>query len=416
MRWAGAAVAALLAVVVFQRVQADELPAWVARRIGGVSPLAVRGGVIARYVADTEPAAPRHLLEAVRERVDSWAVADAEVGQERDGSLVIVLPGVPEHRMESYRGLLQVGGVLEFRMVADGQGVSRRVYDEVEHDSAARARGIRGRTDTWSQEDNREAFRDYYLTGPDPVTIDRYLAEVYLRRPDLMPPAGTHIAYEARTEPDEEPNLRARTYLVFDQVHLDGGDVAGADFQLDPQMGRPVVMLTFTREGGERFGDLTAGSVGHKLAIMLDGTITSAPVIQSAIRGGRSMITMGGTDQERMAAEARDLVGVLRSGALDVRLTEVALEYRRPSASRGRLLAARGAFALACGLLLLAALWIGRDELRRIPLGRAAAILRLGRPAAAALADVRSAGAPGARVDALAAALDARDPDRVDAL
>jgi hypothetical protein len=65
---------------------------------------------------------------------------------------------------------------------------------------------------------------------------------------------------------------------------------------------------------------------------------------------------------------------------------------------------------------LLAALWIGRDELRRVPLGRPAAILRLGRPAAAALADVRRAGAPPERVDALAAALDARAPDRVDAL
>jgi hypothetical protein len=65
---------------------------------------------------------------------------------------------------------------------------------------------------------------------------------------------------------------------------------------------------------------------------------------------------------------------------------------------------------------LLAALWIGRDELRRVPLGRPAAILRLGRPAGTALADVRRAGAPPARVDALAAALDARDSDRVDAL
>ena len=65
---------------------------------------------------------------------------------------------------------------------------------------------------------------------------------------------------------------------------------------------------------------------------------------------------------------------------------------------------------------LLAALWIGRDELRRVPLGRPAAILRLGRPAAAALADVRRAGAPPDRVDALAAALEARDPDRIDAL
>ncbi len=65
---------------------------------------------------------------------------------------------------------------------------------------------------------------------------------------------------------------------------------------------------------------------------------------------------------------------------------------------------------------LLAALLIGRDELRRVPLGRPAAILRLGRPAAAALDDVRWAGAPPERVRALAAALDARDPDEVDAL
>jgi hypothetical protein len=65
---------------------------------------------------------------------------------------------------------------------------------------------------------------------------------------------------------------------------------------------------------------------------------------------------------------------------------------------------------------LAAAVWIGRDELRRVPLGRPAAILRLGRTAAAALADVRRAGAPPERVAALTAALDDRDPERVDAL
>jgi hypothetical protein len=65
---------------------------------------------------------------------------------------------------------------------------------------------------------------------------------------------------------------------------------------------------------------------------------------------------------------------------------------------------------------LLAAVWIGRDELRRVPLGRPAAILRLGRSAAPALTDARWAGAPAARLDALAAALDARELARVDLL
>lgn len=70
---------------------------------------------------------------------------------------------------------------------------------------------------------------------------------------------------------------------------------------------------------------------------------------------------------------------------------------------------------LLCLPALAIALWIGRDELRRIPLGRPAAIHRLARPAAAALADVRWAGAPAAPLAALATAIDAWDVAAIDA-
>jgi hypothetical protein len=69
---------------------------------------------------------------------------------------------------------------------------------------------------------------------------------------------------------------------------------------------------------------------------------------------------------------------------------------------------------LLCLPALAVAIWIGRDELRRIPLGRPAALHRLGRPAGQALADVRWAGAPADRVAALAAAIDAWDVTTVD--
>jgi hypothetical protein len=71
---------------------------------------------------------------------------------------------------------------------------------------------------------------------------------------------------------------------------------------------------------------------------------------------------------------------------------------------------------LLCLPALAVALAIGRDELRRVPLGRPAAIHRLGRPAGPVLADVRWAGAPADRVAALAAALDAGNVAAVDAL
>jgi hypothetical protein len=62
---------------------------------------------------------------------------------------------------------------------------------------------------------------------------------------------------------------------------------------------------------------------------------------------------------------------------------------------------------------LAIAYWIGRDELRRIPLGKPAAIHRLGRPAHAALVDSHIAGAD---TRELADAIDACDVPRIDAL
>lgn len=71
---------------------------------------------------------------------------------------------------------------------------------------------------------------------------------------------------------------------------------------------------------------------------------------------------------------------------------------------------------LLCLPALALALWIGRDELRRVPLGRPAAIHRLGRPAGPALADVRRAGAPADRTAALAVAIDRWDVTRIETL
>jgi hypothetical protein len=71
---------------------------------------------------------------------------------------------------------------------------------------------------------------------------------------------------------------------------------------------------------------------------------------------------------------------------------------------------------LLCLPCVLVAWWIGRDELRRVPLGRPAALHARGVAARGALGDVVRAGADPARVDALAAAIDAWDVPRVDAL
>ena len=68
---------------------------------------------------------------------------------------------------------------------------------------------------------------------------------------------------------------------------------------------------------------------------------------------------------------------------------------------------------LLCLPALAIAWWIGRDELRRIPLGKPAAIHRLGRRAGPALIDSTAAGG---NTRELVDAIDAWDVPRIDAL
>ena len=104
-------------------------------------------------------------------------------------------------------------------------------------------------------------------------------------------------SYEAKDRRDSW-----RSYFLADEVALDGMSIANATGAYDPNTNRPIVTVEFDRAGAQAFGDVTARVVGHKLAIVVDGTVRSAPVINSAIRGGRASITMGTSDAQKMAS------------------------------------------------------------------------------------------------------------------
>src|SRR5204863_9601880 len=91
----------------------------------------------------------------------------------------------------------------------------------------------------------------------------------------------------------------------------------------DPNTSRPIVMLDFTRAGGQKFADVTERIVGKKLATILDGTIKSAPIINGPIRGGKASITMGGSDAAQQQRDSDELVNVLKTGSLPAPLREV---------------------------------------------------------------------------------------------
>ena len=99
-----------------------------------------------------------------------------------------------------------------------------------------------------------------------------------------------------------------RTYLLKGTAILTEKDVYEAKAMPDTtNPGHWLVRLVFTSEAAVRFEQVTGENIKRRFAILLDGRVTSAPVIQSKIPGGIATITMGTRDPEREHADAVNL-------------------------------------------------------------------------------------------------------------
>ncbi|MDA7826825.1 protein translocase subunit SecD [Rhodobacteraceae bacterium] len=108
------------------------------------------------------------------------------------------------------------------------------------------------------------------------------------------------------------PSLdREGVFYILDQAPVvTGEDLVDAQPSFD-QNGRPAVNFRFGPTGARKFGDYTAENIGNPFAIVLDGEVISAPVIQSHIPGGSGIITGNFTVEE-----STNLAVLLRAGAL----------------------------------------------------------------------------------------------------
>lgn len=123
-------------------------------------------------------------------------------------------------------------------------------------------------------------------------------------------------------------DLGAEAYYLLRRVAaVTGRDLRNARPTLD-EYNTPAVSFTLNSEGVSKFSRATAANVGRQMAIVLDGRVQSAPVIEGAISSAEARITGRFTQQQ-----VRDLSLVLRSGALPAALTY--LEEREVGPSLG---------------------------------------------------------------------------------
>jgi SecD/SecF fusion protein len=220
-------------------------------------------------------------LEIVRKRIDEVGVAEPTIQRLGADRILVQLPGVQDPKM--VRDLLGRTAKLSFHRVwtarfqAEWSPVSRPESAPT-LDSGARSDAKPGTT---------FAERAPGLSG------------------DRLPPG-----YEMLPASNGQGS-----YPVERQPMLQGDRLADAAAGFDQRTGQPVVTFRFDTAGARRFAEITRTHVGEPFAIVLDGKVLSAPVIQEPITGGAGQISGSFS-----VAETTSLAALLRAGALPVPL------------------------------------------------------------------------------------------------
>jgi protein-export membrane protein SecD len=162
-------------------------------------------------------------------------------------------------------------------------------------------------------------------------------------------PIGSELLYEDSPVPGQPPT----PIVVEKHVVVAGDRLTRADAGFDPQTGQPNVNFAFDSVGAREFGDATKENVGRRFAIILDGKVIEAPVIQSVILGGSGQITGNFT-----VKSSNDLAILLRAGALPAPLKVI--EQRTVGAELGADQIKDGKYSALAGLALVALFMIAR--------------------------------------------------------
>ena len=126
-----------------------------------------------------------------------------------------------------------------------------------------------------------------------------------------------------------------------------GDRLVNANVGLD-QYSKPEVQFAFDPVGAKQFGELTTKNTKKYMAIVLDKVVTSHPIINSPITGGRGVISLGDSrDRQKTLNEAKLISLALRAGALPATLEQ--LEERTVGPSLGADAIAKGQLAALIG-------------------------------------------------------------------
>jgi preprotein translocase subunit SecD len=268
-------------------------------------------------------------IEVIRNRIDEFGVAEPVITSQGTDRLSVELPGIKD--VERAKDLIGRTAKLEFKIVS---------YDKSPDEVAALVSEIEAKNQLKQSENTR---------------FSEYVRKINELAKDKLP-AGTEIAFQRedkKTEARLGGRLGGTAYLLKSKADITGDDLKDAYVQIDPTENTPQVGLTFNPSGASKFDQVTGENLKKQLAIVLDGIVHSAPVIQSRISQGRAQITLGMGDYNQLLSEAKDLAIVLRAGALPAQLEFLEQRVVGPSLGADSIQKGKMASIIGCALVFL---------------------------------------------------------------
>jgi preprotein translocase subunit SecD len=321
--------------------------------------LDLQGGasVVLRPKKDVSSGALTQAIEIIRNRVDALGVAEPDISRQGD-NIIVQLPGVKDQA----RALDIVGQTAElrFRPVVSALGDPSAPTPTTTAPPAGDASTTTAPAATTAPPNSatlRLAQTDTTTATTAPATTDTTAApaDPATATTTPAPTQASDIPTTPREEDDPTKQVvleeivggEVRNRYLLGPSELTGTAVKSARAEFDPTQGWRV-NFTLTGDGSKAFDELAARNLQKQVAIVLDGVVKSAPVIQQAEFGGSGVIS--GSFSE---SEAKDLALVLRYGALPVELEPETVQTVSASLGKDSLTAGITAGLVGLGLVLV---------------------------------------------------------------
>ncbi len=262
-------------------------------------------------------------IEVIRNRIDEFGVTEPMISAQGSDRILVQLPGIKDSKKA--KDLIQRTARLELSIVNE-EFPPEKLFPLIEQ--AEKAGG-------YSLEEGGLSYRGY---------IKKINKDLKGQLPE-----NSWIVFEKA--PGATSVQAGKIPYLIDRLQSVPGDLLeDASVAFDPDFNKPLVSFKFQPEGRKLFSDLTARSIGKRLAVILDNVLKSAPVVESRI-SDEGQISLGAGNYEDLLEEANRIATTLRTGALPASLQE--LEEKTVGPSLGKDSIDRGKKAGWISLLLV---------------------------------------------------------------